>query len=37
MIRHWRGREDWEKTPHTGHHLSALQPAVAAAAEAGAA
>jgi len=37
MVRHWRGREDWEKTPHTGHHLSATHPAVAAAAEAGAA
>jgi glycosyltransferase XagB len=34
LIRHWQGREEWEKTPHTGHHLvtSSSTPAEAPAA-----
>jgi glycosyltransferase XagB len=37
MIRHWRGREEWEKTPHTGHHLSSASTQAEAPAEVGAA
>ncbi len=38
LLRQWRGREEWEKTPHTGHHLGTPSSTLAEApAEAGAA